>query len=534
MPEDVEAQSSPLPEEEKALTDEKQVEIVKASNAKVEPCERKGLTKEELMKYANDPFWIRLRIGLFALFWLIWVGMLVASVVIIIYAPKCPSPEPKAWWQKGPIYKVDPSEYAEYAEDTENKSSFFLNIVDDLGYMVDAGFNTLYLGNIFKISDDEGTVVDFFDINPSLGTLEEWTTLTAELQQRNIKVIIDFSPDLTSLHHAWYEQANPGESYEGFYVAGTQQLDISNPKVVTELQKVITTWADRGVSGFNIKSTGLISNLISNNENYQDAKNLIVKLRQTLDGVEPAEQRILTAFTDLDLTQLGPLYGDNVQINHVGSLFHLASGKSLVESLPDLTASHVFDYVQSVQNSLPDNSWPGVALSSRTVRVADTNADMVDAVNMLASMLKATPIVRAGDELGFVSGEQDWSARGTQSKETLAGHNTHFGVFSQMAELRHTETILFGDVYNNEIDGCSVITRVKRGNPGIVLVINMNNQNSTLDISNINGMGETVRLKARSVSANPPTPEEEVKAYPAKEVAIAGRDAKLFTFVPNL
>ncbi len=32
--------------------------------------------------------------------------------------------------------------------------------------------------------------------------------------------------------------------------------------------------------------------------------------------------------------------------------------------------------------------------------MADTNADMVDGVNMLATMLKATPIVKAGDELG--------------------------------------------------------------------------------------------------------------------------------------
>merc|ERR1712211_46557 len=55
----------------------------------------KGLSKEELMQFANDPFWVRLRWTLFVLFWIVWVAMLVASVVIIIYAPKCPSPEAK-------------------------------------------------------------------------------------------------------------------------------------------------------------------------------------------------------------------------------------------------------------------------------------------------------------------------------------------------------------------------------------------------------------------------------------------------------
>ena len=59
------------------------------------------------MRFATDPFWVRLRWILFVLFWIIWIAMLVASIVIIIYAPKCPSPDPKQWWQKGPIYKVD-------------------------------------------------------------------------------------------------------------------------------------------------------------------------------------------------------------------------------------------------------------------------------------------------------------------------------------------------------------------------------------------------------------------------------------------
>ena len=40
------------------------------------------------------------------LFWVLWVAMLVGAIVIIIYAPKCPTPAPKQWWQKKPIYQV--------------------------------------------------------------------------------------------------------------------------------------------------------------------------------------------------------------------------------------------------------------------------------------------------------------------------------------------------------------------------------------------------------------------------------------------
>ena len=48
-----------------------------------------GLGKEELMKYANDPFWVRLRWILFVLFWILWVAMLAGAIVIIVLAPKC-------------------------------------------------------------------------------------------------------------------------------------------------------------------------------------------------------------------------------------------------------------------------------------------------------------------------------------------------------------------------------------------------------------------------------------------------------------
>lgn len=66
-----------------------------------------GMGKEELMKYANEPFWVRLRMFLFVLFWIGWIAMLVGAVVIILLAPRCP-PAPKLdWYQKTAMYQAD-------------------------------------------------------------------------------------------------------------------------------------------------------------------------------------------------------------------------------------------------------------------------------------------------------------------------------------------------------------------------------------------------------------------------------------------
>lgn len=69
-----------------------------------------GMGKAELMKYANDPFWIKLRWFLFIAFWLLWAAMLAGAVAIVVVAPKCTPPTPKKWYEENPIIKLDPAD----------------------------------------------------------------------------------------------------------------------------------------------------------------------------------------------------------------------------------------------------------------------------------------------------------------------------------------------------------------------------------------------------------------------------------------
>ena len=69
-----------------------------------------GMGKEELMKFANDPFWVRLRWALFIFFWLIWAAMLAGAIAIIVMAPKCSAPEPKELWEESAIVELDVSD----------------------------------------------------------------------------------------------------------------------------------------------------------------------------------------------------------------------------------------------------------------------------------------------------------------------------------------------------------------------------------------------------------------------------------------
>lgn len=69
-----------------------------------------GLSKEELLQVAGTPGWVRTRWALLILFWLGWLGMLAGAIVIIVHAPRCKELPYQKWWQKGGIYRIQPTE----------------------------------------------------------------------------------------------------------------------------------------------------------------------------------------------------------------------------------------------------------------------------------------------------------------------------------------------------------------------------------------------------------------------------------------
>lgn len=70
-----------------------------------------GLGKEELMQYADDPFWKKVRLILLIVFWVGWLGMLVAAIVIIVLAPKCPYRPDQKWFDKDTVYEILPESF---------------------------------------------------------------------------------------------------------------------------------------------------------------------------------------------------------------------------------------------------------------------------------------------------------------------------------------------------------------------------------------------------------------------------------------
>ena len=138
--------------------------------------------------------------------------------VIIIYAEKCPSPAPKQWWQKKPVYEV----FVKSFKDSNGDGVGDLKGVESkLDYLSHLGVGSIYLSPVFKSPDkDNGfDVSDYKAIDPRYGTLEDFKALLAAIHEKGMKLIIDFIPNQTSDQHEWFQKSIANEEpYNDYYV----------------------------------------------------------------------------------------------------------------------------------------------------------------------------------------------------------------------------------------------------------------------------------------------------------------------------
>jgi len=163
-----------------------------------------GMGKEELMKFASDPFWVRTRWFLFILFWLLWIAMLGGAIAIIVLAPKCAPPTPREWWEQSPMYKTN---VASFAKDSEKIQGNLKAFTTKLDYLSSLGLKTIVLSNILKVSDENSDGVDEFKtIAPAYGTLDDLKTLISAAKEKGLKLLLTLVPNHSSLNNPFFQQ----------------------------------------------------------------------------------------------------------------------------------------------------------------------------------------------------------------------------------------------------------------------------------------------------------------------------------------
>lgn len=198
--------------------------------------------------------------------------------------------------QKPPVIDDNYRNYYEifvrsFSDGDGNGLGDFNGITQKLDYIRDTGFTGLWLMPIFS-SDTyhKYDTKDYYTIDPSYGTLEDFKTLLAQCEQRDIDVILDLVFNHTSSKHPWFLEACdyisgleegelpdaneckyvdyynftteysagytrvPGTSwyYESVFWSEMPDLNLYNEQVREEIEAIASYWMDLGVKGFRL------------------------------------------------------------------------------------------------------------------------------------------------------------------------------------------------------------------------------------------------------------------------------------------
>lgn len=296
-----------------------------------------ALSKDELMRYVNDPFWVRLRWTLFILFWALWIGMLASAIVIIIHAPKCESPEPHMWYKQGPMIAFDGG-LTELTDEQLNKTKDYgatgviMKLPADETYTLG---DLIHLELVKKISDqvEKKGLQLALDVTPNFVNANDplfKEALDVNPAARSAFVFTETKPpNWVSLENKpAFEEIKTGLNVLSQFGAKRYDLRMDDPVVKTKFKDVLKQLVDSGVKGFRLENTRhfLIDSELQDDAIDRDALN-------AAQGEYRFYKHTHTTFRD----GLGPLLDEYRAYVH-----NITNGEGFLASLDDIIYPEVY------------------------------------------------------------------------------------------------------------------------------------------------------------------------------------------------
>ncbi len=207
----------------------------------------------------------------------------------------------------------------------------FEGLLQKLDYLQDLGVTAIWLLPFYPspLRDDGYDIADYYSINPSYGTIEQFKELLSEAHKRNLKVITELVINHSSDQHPWFQRARkaPKGSPERDYYVWTDDpnqwkdvriifqdfetsnwtwdpvaqqyywhrffhhqpdLNYNSSLVQEEVFKVMDFWCEMGVDGFRLDAVPyLFEREGTNGENLPETHDFLKKLRKHIDEKFP-------------------------------------------------------------------------------------------------------------------------------------------------------------------------------------------------------------------------------------------------------
>ncbi|XP_068456206.1 amino acid transporter heavy chain SLC3A2-like isoform X2 [Clinocottus analis] len=369
-----------------------------------------GLNKEELMRVAGTPGWVRTRWALLVWFWLCWFGLLGGAVLIVLQAPRCRELPATSWWSAGPLYRVSDTWAFSPAHNLKG-------VEQQLAHLSHMKVRGLVLGPVHVAPADDAMALRFEEVSSESGTLQQFRELLQAAHERGISVVLDLTPNYRGSSGSWFSNGS-----------------VTN--VAERLKAALVFWVEQGVDGVQLSGVERVSRVVPSL--WTDIRTIVQNGTE-----ETPNKRVLIGVTE------------RTSAEDVSALLNSTGVDLLVSGV--LLPADATERAQSVQLLYSTHSQQRLAwsLGGRGHLASLAGPALVRLHQLLLLTLPGTPVFTYGDEIGLMDEgnkfprmlwDSDKEELNGTLKEEWAGRRSCRRFFAALSDLRGKErSLLFGD-----------------------------------------------------------------------------------------
>ena len=128
--------------------------------------------------------------------------------------------DPSLWWKQAVVYQVYPRSFKDSRGEGLGQIA---GVTEKIGYLKELGVDAIWLSPFYpsQLADGGYDVDDYRNVDPKLGTMDDFDALAKAAHADGIKIVVDIVPNHSSNLHEWFKAAlaaKPGSPERDRYI----------------------------------------------------------------------------------------------------------------------------------------------------------------------------------------------------------------------------------------------------------------------------------------------------------------------------